>query len=196
MTSRDEVLQKLRRSLPQATDLPDLNRGWTRYPDPAKQFAEVLASVGGTCVPVADERAANEHLRTLESFRAAVKRCTFVPGVGDSTFDPSTVKDPHLLEDADFAVLPAEWAIAENAALWAATDSLIERTLYFISQHLAIVVRRDRLLNTMHEAYDRIDASAKRFGTFLSGPSKTADIEQALVIGAHGARSLTVFLVG
>ncbi|MEZ6068541.1 MAG: LUD domain-containing protein [Planctomycetaceae bacterium] len=76
-----------------------------------------------------------------------------------------------------------------------ATDDLIVRTLYFISQHIAIVVPAAAIVSNMHQAYDRVDVTRHRFGTFLSGPSKTADIEQSLVIGAHGARSLTCFLV-
>jgi L-lactate dehydrogenase complex protein LldG len=48
----------------------------------------------------------------------------------------------------------------------------------------------------MHDAYARIVIPTPGFALWLSGPSKTADIEQALVIGAHGARSCTVLLVG
>jgi L-lactate dehydrogenase complex protein LldG len=44
----------------------------------------------------------------------------------------------------------------------------------------------------MHAAYEELGKVKSSFGLFLSGPSKTADIEQSLVIGAHGARSLTV----
>lgn len=51
----------------------------------------------------------------------------------------------------------------------------------------------------MHAAYDRIAAleaaAAYGFSTFIAGPSKTADIEQSLVLGAHGPISLTVFLL-
>ena len=47
----------------------------------------------------------------------------------------------------------------------------------------------------MHHAYDRIAQAEYPFGLFLAGPSKTADIEQSLVLGAHGSRSMTVFLL-
>ncbi len=48
----------------------------------------------------------------------------------------------------------------------------------------------------MHEAYARLAPREIGYGLFISGPSKTADTEQALVIGAQGARRCTVFLVG
>ncbi len=47
----------------------------------------------------------------------------------------------------------------------------------------------------MHQAYKLIAERKRNFGLFISGPSKTADIEQCLVIGAQGAMSLTVFLI-
>jgi L-lactate dehydrogenase complex protein LldG len=70
------------------------------------------------------------------------------------------------------------------------------RAILFITQHLVLVVPRDQVIDNMHQAYERLSFADPGFGVFLSGPSKTADIEQSLVIGAHGPRSLTVFLVG
>jgi L-lactate dehydrogenase complex protein LldG len=65
-----------------------------------------------------------------------------------------------------------------------------------VTEHLVLVVPAGQIVHNMHQAYDRIRLERPGFGIFISGPSKTADIEQALVIGAHGARSCTLFLVG
>ena len=61
-----------------------------------------------------------------------------------------------------------------------------------ITKHLVLVIEEKSLVPYMHQAYEKIENF--NFGVFISGPSKTADIEQSLVIGAHGALSLTVFL--
>ena len=72
---------------------------------------------------------------------------------------------------------------------------IVHRVIYFLVQHLALVIRTGSIVHNMHQAYERLNLGSRRFGTFISGPSKIADIEQSLVIGAHGARSLHVFLV-
>ena len=57
-------------------------------------------------------------------------------------------------------------------------------------------VAREQLVGDLHSAYQQIDPAAAHYGCFMAGPSKTADIEQALVIGAHGPRALDVYLWG
>jgi L-lactate dehydrogenase complex protein LldG len=104
--------------------------------------------------------------------------------------------DPHTLENVDLAILRAHFGVAENGACWMTEDQMIERALPFITQHLALVLRRDAMVADMHAAYELIAAAGDYgFATFIAGPSKTADIEQSLVLGAHGPRSLIVFLL-
>lgn len=195
MSAREDILGRVRRHADGDVDLPSDEGGWIVYPDPRKQFADVLASVGGKCVVVPDVTASDLYVQGVPEYASARKRCSLVPGVGSSSFDLAAVADPHELHDVDFAVLTGELAVAENGAVWVTDEGLTQRVLHFLPQHLAIVVQAAQVVHNMHEAYDRIAVGRTPFGAFVSGPSKTADIEQALVIGAHGARSLTVLLV-
>lgn len=196
-SSRDSILAKIRAALPQSAPLPDLSAAgpWQTFENPEAQFSEVLKFVGGQAVHVATVADADAHLRTLVPWQKGTVRCSMVPGLGDTTFDLDAIDDPHNLENVDFAVLRGHFCVAENGAIWVTDDTVKHRVLYFIPQHISLVVPASQILNNMHEAYARITIGAHRFAGFISGPSKTADIEQSLVIGAHGARSLTVYLV-
>ena len=194
-SSRDEILSRIRDRQWTGLAAPDLNQDWTRYDDPQRQFMDVLTAVGGRCVVVNSPEEACADLKHFEPFKSAKKTVSCVPGVGCSNFDLAGVRDPHDLEDVDFAILPGRLAVAENAAVWVTDDAVPYRVLYFLPQHVALVVQLSELVHNMHEALARVSPADRPFGCFLSGPSKTADIEQSLVIGAHGARSLTVYLV-
>jgi L-lactate dehydrogenase complex protein LldG len=89
-------------------------------------------------------------------------------------------------------IIQAKFGVAENGAVWIETN--FPRELITLSQYIAIKLSKDNIVSNMHQAYDMIDSSNLAFGMFLSGPSKTADIEQALVIGAHGALGLKCFI--
>jgi len=193
VTARDEILAAVRAGAPPPVALPDEGRfRGIRYPDLREQFARSVAGVGGTCVFV--RGSLEDALLALPQYRSAVTVASLVPGVRRANVDPAAIADPHELRNVDFCVLPAELGVAENGAVWITNHGGLGRAVAFLTQQLAIVLRADALVHNLHEAYQRIVIPRPGFGVFLSGPSKTADIEQALVIGAHGARSCNVLV--
>jgi L-lactate dehydrogenase complex protein LldG len=215
-TSKASILASVRANRPAPCAAPDLRQAWTTYPDLRAQFIDVLTAVGGTTIAVRDEADLSERLRLLSIYRDAKRIVSLVPGVGEANVDLSAVRSPHALADVDVAILAGDFAVAENAAVWVTDRNVPLRVIFFLCQHLVLVVPAAAIVDNMHAAYERLVGPASRagpvlaaatsrhlhafvepiFGAFISGPSKTADIEQSLVIGAHGPRSLTVFLLG
>ncbi len=194
MAARDEILAAVRRGAGPPREHPGTAGRGVRFPDAVAQYAEMTRTVGTTCLRVPDLAAADQALRALPVFQQARRTVSLVPGVGASTFDPAAVDDPHALDGLDLCVFPAGLAVAENAAMWIDARPFPHLGLYVIAEHFAVVVRDSSVVHDMHQAYERI-RHEKGFALFLGGPSKTADIEQALVVGAHGARSCAVLLV-
>lgn len=196
MNSRDAILDSLRRNAPPALPLPPLPVGIV-YDEPERQFAETFTSVGGRFVRVASRSEIDAELEKLDSYAQARKIASLIPDVGRANVDLALLKDPHELEGIDIAIISGEFGVAENGAVWVPGSTLgPHRAVFVVAQHLVLVVPAGQIVHNMHQAYDRIRLERPGFGIFISGPSKTADIEQALVIGAHGARSCTLFLVG
>lgn len=193
--ARDTVLEGLRAARAPEAPLPDLSRLGARFPDPLAKLAEAVAAVAGTLVRVEDFAALAGEVRALAGRLGATRITSAVPDVaGDVSLDG--LDDPHAMEGIGLAVLRGAFAVAENGAVWVPTEGLRHRGVFVVAEHLALVVSAADVLHDMHEAYRRISFPGAGFGTFIAGPSKTADIEQALVVGAHGARSCTVFLTG
>ncbi len=193
--SKQLLLEKLRSQTLENKLLPEVIEGdWIRFEDPLAQFAETLKFVGGSCELLDSAQDLAGRLASFEQFRDAKRIFSTVPEVPGNV-DLDGVDDPHLLENLDFVVYPGEFAVAENGAIWLTDRNLKHRVVFFITQYLVLVVKRADIVQTMHEAYARAQPPRPGFGLFLSGPSKTADIEQSLVIGAHGCRELQVYIV-
>lgn len=203
--SKDAILNAIRSANLAEAPRPSLDQAWTTYPDRVLQFMETIAAVGGQAFRVRDAAAANEQLRQLPTYADARKIVSQVPGIGSPNVDLTAVESPHDLADVDVAIMPGHFGVAENGAIWITNQNVRHRVIYYLCQHLVLVINSADIVDHMHAAYARLQASgeagqpafaAPLFGAFISGPSKTSDIEQALVIGAHGPLTLTVLLIG
>ncbi|MGF7215206.1 L-lactate dehydrogenase complex protein LldG [Spirosoma lacussanchae] len=192
-TARDTMLARIRQNKPEPLPLPDVPTFVNEADDLSDRFEKALAFVGGQ---LADLQATPASLVGFlqKTFPDAQRIASSVPLPGLALVPVGPDTDKQVLEQIDVAVLRGDFAVAENAAIWVPEASMLHRALPFITQYLVLVVDRDALVPNMHVAYERLDRSRLTYGTFIAGPSKTADIEQSLVIGAHGARSLTVVL--
>lgn len=195
MSSKNQILQKIKNSQPNiVANLPDLNVLGSDQFEVLDTYKTVLKNIGGDFIEVANY---NEIIDFLQQNYALERRIiTTVPELSEVAVLDWKNEDPHLLQNVELTIIKAHFGVAENSALWVTDDLLGQRVAPFIAQYLAIIVNKKDIIPTMHQAYERIGNQEYGFGTFIAGPSKTADIEQSLVLGAHGARGLIVFLLG
>jgi len=194
MSSKGDILEKIKQNQPSSiSELPDLSiLGLDTYENLDK-YKAVLDSIGGAFVEVKDYDEVMSYINN--NYNAKKRKITTLPELAEIAATNWTNDDPHSLENVELTIVKAHFGVAENAALWVTDELLGQRVSVFIAQYLAIVVNKKDLVPTMHQAYERIGNQEYGFGTFIAGPSKTADIEQSLVLGAHGARGLIVFLM-
>ena len=190
MNARDSILGAVRTvSLPTFA-LPDDD---AQSPLDVSAVARAfVAAARATAAEVieSDRGAIVDHLETITS--GATRILSAVRDV------PSTVSadaGTGELARLELFVCEAILGVAENGALWLPRSRLGPRAALFLAERVVVAVHRSTLVADMHEAYRRIDPAAESFGAFVAGPSKTADIEQSLVIGAHGPKRLTVLLL-
>ena len=160
------------------------------YSDKVEQFVEVSKSVGGNAVVLREGEDINVLIRSL--YPDAGKSASNVPGI-DAVINPDDVRTSQELNGISLGIVQGVFGVAENGCVWV-VQNVKERSLYFISEYLVLLIDKDQLVDNMHEAYKKVQFNDYGFGCFISGPSKTADIEQALVVGAHGAKGVTVIL--
>jgi L-lactate dehydrogenase complex protein LldG len=149
-------------------------------------------SVGGNAIEVESGRDVNELIREL--FPDAKEIASNLPEITIATRNPDEVGRARDLNGTDVGIIRGEFGVAENACVWI-PQQMKEKAVMFIAENLVILLAKSQIVNNMHEAYKRINFNDYGYGTFISGPSKTADIAQVLVMGAQAARSATVLLL-
>ncbi len=193
MSSRVLILNKIRKlNNVKEVPLPVIDDFGITYENKIEKFQDVIKTVGGQGL-----LSAKEDLDSLikHLYPDATVIASNVQGVTIGNIDCNDASNPHELEKIDLAVVKGEFAVAENGAVWLKNMDNKHRVLYFIAQNIVIIVNKKDIVNNMHEAYDKISFEKVGYGVFVSGPSKTADIEQSLVIGAHGPKSGYVIFI-
>jgi L-lactate dehydrogenase complex protein LldG len=186
------MLESIRANQPGGTELPDIESFRKDAANSVEKYIEVLEWIGGKVYRVKSYDEIMEIIQ--ENFTDAKRIVSTVPEI--NIFPQVNLdEDPHLLENIDLAIIKPHFAVAENSAVWVTDDILRERVLPFICQYIAVILQVKDIVPTMHHAYERIGNAEYGFGTFIAGPSKTADIEQSLVLGAHGPKGLTAFIL-
>jgi L-lactate dehydrogenase complex protein LldG len=194
MDSRNKILASIARSQPEARPLPVLPHFEVAPADLKEKFTALAVQIGSSVFEVNDMQEVEQILKA--AFSKASRIVSTLPE-SDYFIEAGQLKAmlPHSFEDIDLLLIGAQFGVAENSALWITQDNLVQRVLPFITQHLAVLLHKKDIVPNMHEAYQRIGDAAYDYAAFIAGPSKTADIEQSLVLGAHGPRSLTIFLI-
>ena len=205
MASKEDILKKYRANVRERFDMPDLSDiKATTYPDPLLQFMNMTKSVGGNAIEVEKGRDINALIREL--YPDAKEIASNLPEITIATRNPDEVGRARDLNGTDVGVIRGSFGVAENACVWI-PQQMKEKAVCFISENLVILLDKKQIVNNMHEAYARLSNAGGKttsdtelfdqygYGTFISGPSKTADIAQVLVMGAQAARSATVLLL-
>lgn len=195
MSNKDDILKKYRANVKEKFDMPNLSdiKAIT-YPNPLVQFVKMSEMVGGQVIEVDAGRDINVLIREL--FPEAKEIASNLPEITIATRNPDTVGRARDLNGTDVGIIRGQFGVAENGCIWI-PQTMKEKAICFISENLIILLPKSQIVNNMHEAYKRIefDKEYDGYGTFISGPSKTADIAQVLVMGAQAARSATILLL-
>ena len=190
---KEDLFEKLRKNTKAQFDMPDMNIKGITYEDTVAQFIKMTETVGGKVLEVRKTDDLNQIIRNL--YPEARVFASNLPFINIAQKNPDTVSAADELNGTGVGIVQGTVGVAENACVWI-PQTMKEKAVCFISEYLVIVLDRQNIVDNMHQAYSRIKMDpAYNFGTFISGPSKTADIEQALVMGAQAARGVTVLIL-
>ncbi len=192
MSSRDNILATVKQHQPAATTLPQLINYQQPYQNVVEQFTTMLRFIGGEAYVVNDFNEIKGILQEKFMVKRILSTCSELAGVAEMM---EVVDEPHQLADVDLFITTSDLAVAENGAVWVNDNQLPARALPFIAQQLAVIIRKENIVQSMHHAYDVIGETDYGYAVFIAGPSKTADIAQSLVLGAHGPKGMTVFVI-
>ena len=193
-SSREKILAAVSKNKPSLVPLPDVIIEAAHDPLVlVAQFAFMLQSIGATVINTESTRIIQDDLQSDESTGGTV--INTIESIGAISQGVNVTSDALSLEAVEVAYISGTLGVAENGAIWLEESKMVNRLLPFICQHLVIVLEAANIVANMHEAYKQITIDKEGYGVFLAGPSKTADIEQSLVIGAHGAKSLRVYII-
>jgi L-lactate dehydrogenase complex protein LldG len=190
MSSRDDILAAIRANLPRVDrPLPPVPLFDDDLPSLLSAFKDNLHRMGGVFL---DPLSSGDILAPLRAKIADARIvCSTVPEIAGNR-DIAGVGTPRDLADVDFAIVRASFAVAETGSVLLTDADLHVNAVAYLAQHLIVLLDPADIVVNLHHAYRRPEFRDKRYASFHTGPSATADIEGVLIHGAQGVRSLSV----
>jgi L-lactate dehydrogenase complex protein LldG len=193
VNARETILQTTRAARRPAVPLPDVRAASSTFRPAGVDIAAQFVAAARAASVVVLEMGRAEIAHAVSTLAGSTTRVmSAIPSVETTVPTAST---PRAMSSLDLFVCEAALGVAENGAVWLPLSRLGSRAAVLLAEHIVIAVDRATLVADMHAAYERIDAASEVFGVFIAGPSKTADIEQSLVIGAHGPKRMAMLLL-
>ena len=191
MSSRNDILERIRRHQPQARPLPVVPSFEAPIASAVEAFKAALVRMGGRLADVPADGDLDGLVKRL--FPEAKVMCSATPEVKGNRPLPGVRRQAELA-DVDVGVVRAAFGVAETGSVWLTAREFKLSSLGFLSQHLVVLLDPARIVGNMHHAYREAAQFDAPYGVFMTGPSATADIEGVLIHGAQGIRTLTVVL--
>ena len=211
-----QVVQKTPTQLPVLSNHPDgsiqavkefLPRVGPSFEDHKLAFRTLSEKLQTEFVCVQDIDAARSTLKELAEQhgwkKAGVHNAPLVmetvTGVPFEFLDTSSPYEVRDLEICDVGISGCDALIAQTASILITTQSAGGRSLSVLPPHHVVIATREQMVTTMVDGYallrEKLQGEWPSFISFITGPSRTADIERVLVLGAHGPKKLTVILI-
>ncbi len=192
MEDKQSIISNIRANQPPLKRLPPIPHFASGRKDLLAKFTSILDQVS-VFWSVLDQKTELENV-IKNRYPDVNTICTNLGGISAHIVMENGL-DPKKLQNVDLTILNGEFGVAENGAIWVSETDMVVRASAFITQHLVLVLPKENLVENMHQAYERIDLTQVPYGVFIAGPSKTGDIEQVLVTGAQGPRSMMVVMM-
>jgi L-lactate dehydrogenase complex protein LldG len=161
--------------------------------DPIDRFKESVESVAGHCIITTDvANVLKQILADLNARRIAISDKLSDLEIGEVSIAP----DAHDIFRFDVGISTAQAAIAETGTLVLDSSCERHRLVSLVPPVHIAIVNASSICETLSDALEllRNDKEISPAVTFITGPSRTADIELTLAIGVHGPRELFVIV--
>ena len=179
-----------------------------------ERFRQALEAVAGRCLVVRGEAEAADALRRIIVERGARRIAVSdsplalrVAALAESLAAENSGEESELLRDAgaaelfdcDLGVTGAQWGVAETGTLVLESDAERHRLASLVPAAHVALVEAGKVGQTLGEVLrainERGEGALSRAITFITGPSRTSDIELTLAIGVHGPAELYVVVI-
>lgn len=191
--NRSSIIQRIKFNKPEAIPLPDLSifMHEVSEADMIADFIRVSTKNMSNVVNAVNSEVPFEVYLKEFLMKNFADTLTFYDAY---TFRDNVSAVDFKNEAVDLFICEAKIGVAENGCLWFDDSILTQRLAAFACEHTLLIIDHKNIVPTMHQAYQKLEIAKYGYGVFIAGPSKTADIEQSLVVGAQGAVSNTIII--